>query len=106
MEEFLDRFPEDPRRGKVTSWMQDYDAHRLWRRLERTARKAGGLEPLSDIQRGYVEAYRALQANPQAAEPLFLEVAKRTPDPNHEATDRECVEAARHCGNRSIASAS
>ncbi len=96
MREFLDRFPQDERHTKVAGWESDYVAHRLWRRLEREARKAGGVEFLSEIQTAYVRASRRRKLDPGKSRSLYRSIAEIELDEQDRADDLACRESASH----------
>ncbi|MBM3998952.1 MAG: serine/threonine protein kinase [Planctomycetes bacterium] len=105
MDEFLERFAEDPRAGRVQGHRDDHDAHRLWRRLEREARKAGGAEYLPDVERTFMTAMREEGVRPQRAAELFRDLARFRAEPMSDR-QRECVDvAARRAARRPAASA-
>lgn len=102
MEDFVRIYPQDPRSPEVSALLRDYDAHRLWRRLERRIRKRGALANLTTIQSTYVEAFRARELDPGKARALFLSIASLTVSALEDevADDQECVKMAEHCAER------
>jgi len=100
MQEFLDRYPDDDRFEQVNRWNSDYIAYRLWRRLEREARKAGGIEFLTDIQETYVQASRCLKLDPGKSRGLYLSIAETELDEEDKADDMACRNSARHWANQ------
>jgi eukaryotic-like serine/threonine-protein kinase len=71
IDDFLHYHPRDPRREEVELWQQDHDAHRLWRRLEREARRKGGDEYLLPVERHFVLAARRVDDDPSQALAMF-----------------------------------
>lgn len=67
IDRFLSLYPDDPRAAQVRRWQAEHDAYRFWRSLERQARKAGGIEYLSPVQRDFVLAMREEARDPKAA---------------------------------------
>lgn len=67
MDEFLARFPTDPRRGEISALREELELFRLQRRYERRARLRGGTQSLRPIERAYVEATRLAVSNPRTA---------------------------------------
>lgn len=63
---FLESFPDDPRRDELKQFQDEIELNRLQRRYELRARR-GGDNPLSPIERAYLEAVRRSATDPEAA---------------------------------------
>ncbi len=62
---YLKRFPDDPRRAKLASYLEEIDLLHLERRLQRLPRQLGREESLSPIQRDYLDAMSHFATSPQ-----------------------------------------
>ncbi len=97
IDEFVQRYADDPRYDEVKHLQLDHDAHRLWRRLERDARKVGGVEYLSPIERGFVVAMREEAVSISSALEKYQAVLGQAGDGAAlTETQQECLDAARH----------
>ncbi len=67
MQEFLTRYSDDPRAGKLRSYMRDIELYRLEKRFERRARGAASSERLLPIERAYVETMNLAAIDPERA---------------------------------------
>ncbi len=65
IEEFLSRFPGDYRAATVREFQQEIELQRLERRFEFDARRRGNAAGAIPIERGYLEAVRYAQLDPE-----------------------------------------
>jgi hypothetical protein len=65
--QFLKLYAGDPRSAEVKGHQDDLERNRLQRRFELRARRAGGVEGLSPIERAYFEATQVSASDPEAA---------------------------------------
>ncbi|GIW91997.1 MAG: serine/threonine protein kinase [Pirellulaceae bacterium] len=96
IELFLTHYPDDARADQVRRWQVEHDAFRLWRKLERRADRAGGIEFLPKIEQDFVVAMREEGRDPGKAGSLFEQlVEKYSQQPDASADAAPCVELAR-----------
>jgi hypothetical protein len=67
MQEFLSRFPDDPRSATVRSWAGSIDLERTLRRLKLAAIQAGGIAQLPPAEQSFFEAMQLRERDPVAA---------------------------------------
>jgi serine/threonine-protein kinase len=67
IDEFLARFPNDPRAAAVAGYKEEIELSRLDDRLNRRARRRLGGEALAPIEQMYLDAIRKADSNPSAA---------------------------------------
>ena len=67
MQEFLERFGDDPRATVVASYREDVELFRMERRLRNRARRGRGSGGLAPIEQMVVDAMRVGEANPYEA---------------------------------------
>jgi len=67
MQEFLTRYSNDPRAGKLRAYMRDIELHRLEKRFERRSRGAASSERLLPIERAYIETMNLAAIDPERA---------------------------------------
>ncbi|MCS7237675.1 MAG: serine/threonine protein kinase [Thermoguttaceae bacterium] len=98
--QFLLRFPDDPRVGKLQEFRNEIELYRLERQFERGLRGQMELGKLAPVERAYLEAIGLLRIDPDlAAEKLEALIALYSPsegsanDPTGPA--HQCVELAR-----------
>jgi hypothetical protein len=65
--QFLQQYASDPRAGEVKGYQDELERSRLQRSFERRARRAGGPEGLTPIERAYFEAVQLAARDPEAA---------------------------------------
>jgi len=65
IEEFLMRFPKDPRSAQLREYQKEIGLHRLERKFERRAKGLMGTENLLPIERAYFEAINHLRLDPE-----------------------------------------
>jgi eukaryotic-like serine/threonine-protein kinase len=65
--QFLARHASDPRAAEVKGYQDELERSRVQRRFELRARRAGGPEGLSPIERAYFEAVQLAARDPEAA---------------------------------------
>jgi len=65
--QFLERFPNDPRRKEVEDYLQEIKLDRLQRKFERKARQPAATGTLSPVERAYLEAMQHAQVSPETA---------------------------------------
>jgi eukaryotic-like serine/threonine-protein kinase len=65
--QFRELYASDPRAAEVQGYHDDLERNRLQRRFELRARRAGGVEGLSPIERAYLEATQLSGSDPEAA---------------------------------------
>jgi hypothetical protein len=91
---FLQRFPDDPRRGEIESYQQDIEVARLERVMERRARGARLGEGMSLVEETYLEAMETARKNPErAAKQLRSLIATFGVRPDDDAA--ACIELAK-----------
>ncbi len=67
MEEFQQRFPDDPRREQVAEYQMKLRLYRYPLMLEREAKRLGGMDALLPVERVYVQALELETVDPQRA---------------------------------------
>ncbi len=92
IEEFLDRFPEDPRATEVQAFQLEIHSERHFSNLARRARK----ETLSAAQTTYVQAMKDRVAKPRAARDAFLKLLREHESAATNEETQRCVEYARY----------
>jgi serine/threonine-protein kinase len=65
IEEFLMRFPKDPRAAQLREYQKEIDLYRLERKFERRAKGLTETENLLPIERAYLEAINQLRLDPE-----------------------------------------
>lgn len=70
IDQFLSLYPEDDRARWVRKWQMEHDAYRLWGKLERKARRLGGIDYLPPVERDFVVAMREEGRNMEKAAQL------------------------------------
>jgi len=95
-ESFLSRFPEDPRGDEVRDIQQELLLRQRSRRLLLRAKFRRGDKQLSPLERHYVEALRAADANPIAAASRLEDLLVLAGDPAAgQQRERHVIELAR-----------
>ncbi|MCA9204610.1 MAG: serine/threonine protein kinase, partial [Planctomycetales bacterium] len=97
IDEFLDRFPDDPRAAEVSELRKDMAIYHMKRKLERRAARAGGADFLSPIEQAFLSATRVRTSSIELARQRLehlVHVFGPLPDPSDE--DAEIVALARH----------
>jgi len=95
-EEFLTRFPEDPRRGEVEAILAETQLAQLERRLERRATRPHASSSLLPVEQAYLEAIGYARIEPErgaAKLRAMIELFGTTATDDERAT--QCVELAR-----------
>ena len=92
IDEFHERFPNDPRFDEVHGWLLDIQCQYLFNRLRIRAKK----QKLSDVQAAYVEAMQLVEQQPASATRRFDALIESFQEAKDEANPITCVEAARH----------
>ncbi len=103
MKEFLSRFSEDPRCDRLREYLVEIELERLERRLERRAALTAGSQPLSPIERIYLEAIRYARLDTELGMAKLEAIVVLYGSGNPSADDRsvgfgateQCVELAR-----------
>ena len=96
MEDFLERFPGDPRRAEVEELRKRLKRQRMQRRFERRARRLGDVDQLRPIERAYLMILRVMPEDPERALRLtdaLLALYETDPPPDDRV--RECLELVR-----------
>ncbi len=96
MDDFLERFPEDPRRAEVEELRKRLRRQRMQRRFERRARRLGDVDQLRPIERAYLMILRLMPEDPERALRLtdaLLALYETDPPPDDRV--RECLELVR-----------
>ena len=96
MEDFVERFPEDPRRAEVEELRKRLRRQRMQRRFERRARRLGDVDQLRPIERAYLMILRVMPEDPERALRLtdaLLALYEMDPPPDDRV--RECLELVR-----------
>ena len=96
MDDFLKRFPEDPRRAEVEELRKRLRRQRMQRRFERRARRLGDVDQLRPIERAYLMILRLMPEDPERALRLtdaLLALYETDPPPDDRV--RECLELVR-----------
>ena len=96
IDEFLERFPDDPRCEIVRNWREDHQWYKLWRRLERQVRRLGELELLEPCRELFVRAARSDNANDRSQAIAHYELLLRDCGAGDDREIAECLAAARH----------
>ncbi|MCA9210876.1 MAG: hypothetical protein KDA55_21100, partial [Planctomycetales bacterium] len=97
IDEFLNRFPDDPRAAEVSELRKDMAIYHMKRKLERRAARAGGADFLSPIEQAFLSATRVRTSSIELARQRLehlVHVFGPLPDPSDE--DAEIVPLARH----------
>jgi eukaryotic-like serine/threonine-protein kinase len=87
--QFLTRYPDDPRARKLKSYLDEIELLHLERRLQRLPRQLASGQIASPIERDYVEAIGMAGAAPQRAAAklqAILNVYGATPNPSESTT--------------------
>ena len=96
MDEFLERYAEDPRSDQVQALQADVDLERRQQDLERRLRSVRGLESSSPVERLYLQALQTARSDPEsAAAKLRALVHVYGDDRGSSNTVQEVVELAR-----------
>ncbi len=100
MTQFLLRFPEDPRVGKLQELRNEIELYRLERQLERGLRGQMDLGKLAPVERAYLEAIGLLRLDPDLAarklQALIVLYSSSNPTNQERAGPaHQCVELAR-----------
>ena len=94
--QFLQRFPQDPRRKEIQEHQQAIELLRLQERFERRMRFGGGRDSLTTVERTYLDCMKLATNNPQqAASKLLAFIDLFGNQPEMSATTRQCVALAR-----------
>jgi hypothetical protein len=96
MREFLTRYSDDPRAGKLRPYMREIELSRLERRFERRAKGTAGTEGLLPVERAYVEAINQAWLDPDRALvklQALVDLHQDRTDPT--GPDGQCLELAR-----------
>jgi serine/threonine-protein kinase len=99
---FLAIYPDDPRTDEMRQFQEEIELYRLQRRFELRARRVGGTDALSPIERAYMEAVRLTTTDPDAALSKYqalVDVFGSDPDlgetPLQRRTNQQCIDLAR-----------
>lgn len=102
LERFLELFPKDARAEEVKQLQEDLDLSRLQKRFELRARRVGGKDDLTPIERAYMEAVRLTAHDPDAARAKFQALIdvygseKQIGDnPLQQRVNQQCLDLAR-----------
>lgn len=68
VEEFLERFPNDPRSTELQSLSDEVELSRQARILQRRASRSGGMESLSAIEQGFLQSVKLLGQDNELAQ--------------------------------------
>jgi serine/threonine-protein kinase len=94
--DFLERFPDDPRRRQIERYRQDLEVARLERLMERKARTSRIRETMPLIEATYLHAVQIARSDPAAAiAELESLLAVFGTEPESSDEDRACLELAR-----------
>jgi len=99
---FLSLYPGDPRAAEVEQYRDEIERYRLERRFELRARRAGGVEGLTPIERAYLEAVQLAATDPERALAKFAALVAVFDEPPDAAlsaaekrTSQQCLDLAR-----------
>ncbi|QDU29990.1 Serine/threonine-protein kinase StkP [Anatilimnocola aggregata] len=67
LENFIERFPDDPRAGQMQAYAKELDLYRLQRQFDRRTRRSADGQALLPVERLYLQAQRTAQTDPVAA---------------------------------------
>lgn len=102
VERFLELFPEDARAEEVKRFQEELELSRLQKRFELRARRVGGKDDLTPIERAYMEAVRLSAHDPDAARAKFQALVdvyggeKQIGDnPVQQRVNQQCLDLAR-----------
>ncbi len=96
IDDFLHRYPQDPRHAEVTAYREQLTLARVERRFERQSRRLNSALGLSPMERVYSEAVQLAQSNPERALARFqslIDTGETLPDDNE--TTRNVLELSR-----------
>ena len=95
IDEFLARFPNDPRHEEIGGYQQEVELLQLQRKFERRAknRSAGGTLP--PVQEAYLEAFSFAESNPDKAVAKLQAILDLYDTPTQDQATRQCLELAR-----------
>lgn len=102
VESFLASYPDDSRAEEMRQIQEEIELFRLQRQFELRARRVGGTDALSPIERAYMEAVRLTTTDPDAALSKYqalVDVYGSAPDigdtPLQRRTNEQCIDLAR-----------
>jgi hypothetical protein len=95
IEQFLLRFPADPRRNQLNELRERIALERMERKLERWARNPPVGQPLLPVQRAYLDAIHHAQLDPEAGMAKFRALVDLYGGEAHAGPTGQCVELAR-----------
>jgi serine/threonine-protein kinase len=94
--DFLERFPDDPRRSEIEAYRQDVEVARLERSMERKARSSRIGETMSLVETTYLHAMQTAASDPgRAIEELESLIAVFGNQPESSGADQACLDLAR-----------
>lgn len=97
MQEFLTRFPSDPRSVELQTLLDEVELSRQARVLQRRASRSGGLENLSAIEQGFLQCVKLLGQDPDLAQQkLTAFISVFGPQDDLSRDDKKLVRLAEH----------
>ena len=95
LNQFLQRYPDDPRAEQFREYVQQLELYRLQRNFDRRARRHSEEKGLLPVERLYLQAQRNVTADPATALAQFqaiVQLLKNDRDPAATAFDRRAAE--------------
>jgi hypothetical protein len=99
---FVEAYPDDPRLAEMQGFQQDLQLYRLQKRFELRARRVGGVEGLSPLERAYLAAIQTGSRDPglsltqlEALVSVFGGPAEPGLSPVERQTHEQCLALAR-----------
>lgn len=96
IEEFLNRYPDDPRATEVVGWQKTLNAERQQRQFDRRTKRAGDPGELTPVERLYAETLALATHQPETALTKFEAlVGAFADDPQLDSRSKKTLELAR-----------
>ncbi len=95
IDDYLARFPNDPRRDEIVDYQQEVELLQLQRKFERRARNRGTGKTLPAVEEAYLEAFASVESNPDHAVAKLQAILDLYDHSAQDESTRRCVELAR-----------
>lgn len=95
VDEFLERFPEDPRHDEVAGYQVEIELHDLQRKFERQVNNRASGRPLSAVEEAYLEAFAYAETDPDKAVSKLQAVLNLYDIPAQSESTEQCLVLAR-----------
>lgn len=95
IDDFLERFPDDPRHAEIADYQQEIELLDLQRKFERQAKNRSVARALPAAEEAYLEAYSFAESDPDKAVVKLQAIVNLYDTPTQDDVTRQCVELAK-----------